>query len=67
MRESWKEYVGFLILEESNVLFVLMKRKIVVVTDFVHLLDEIEGEGLAKLFLFHLLILISYLTLLIKE
>jgi len=67
MRKSWKEYVGFLILEESNVLFVFMKRKIVVVTDLVHLLDEIKSEGLAKLFLFHLLILISNLTLLIKE
>ena len=67
MCESWKEDVGFLILEESNVLFILMKREIVVVADLVHLLDEVEGEGLAKLFLLHLFILIGNLSLLIKE
>ena len=67
MRKSWQEYVGFLILEESNILFILMKWKIIVITDFVHFLDEVECEGLAKLFLLHLLKLVSNLTLLLEK
>lgn len=67
MGESRKEHVGFLILEESNIFFILMKWEIVVITDLIHLLNEVKSEGLAKLFLFHLFMLILNFTLLIEE
>ena len=65
--ESWQEYIGFHILEESNVLLELVKWDIVVVADLFHLLHEVEGEGLALLGILHLPKFIGNFALLLED